>query len=265
MPSQSYYNQGDEWMGTGGNKDPHSFMNKRPAVRRAAPGIYDAASNPLGHLPPERQIEALQNMKANQKEAQRKLHALQKGSPNLAKHLAARKPSALVGLANNLREQVRANDWLFMILASFAFLKDIFDIVFATVGSSTSLINLLPFIGQVITYATVAIGITVSFVYEILLLCFTGVVLALAGSSWKNRGMAKYFLGVGIVFISEAFPGISLLPLSVIEVIVLYGFVLFDRAYAVQAAEASGTSELNIPTSGSAADGYATAGQKLAA
>lgn len=103
-----------------------------------------------------------------------------------------------------------SRDWAFVpVLVSFALLKDIFDIAFAAVPG---------------------VGMIVQFVTEIFLIIYAATALFLTGDKWVNRGMTKYFLGMVVAFISEAFPGIGWLPLSVIEAFIFYGFVLLDRA-----------------------------------
>jgi len=233
MPSENYhYNQGDEWA-QDYKKDPYRFMKYRPQIREAAPLAYYGAGKTYAAMTPR-----------HQKEAQRKLKNLQKSAPKLAKNLAKGKPSALVGLAGSMLRKIDwSKDWMFIpFLASFALLKDLFDIVFAVAGTAASWI---PVLGQ----ATVAVGIIVTFTGEVFLLILTVVVLVLTGSGLKNRGMAKYFIGLSIAFISEALPGIGWLPLAFIEVFVLYGFVLYDRAFEEPAEQ---TESKNIPATAAA-------------
>lgn len=203
-------------------------MKKREPIRRAAPGAYAGAQRDYNRMRPE-----------EQKQMQNKLKGLQKKSPALAAALAAKKPSALVGLAKNMLQKIDLTvDWLFILLFSFGLLKDIFDIAFAALGA-------VPIIGP----AGTAIGIIISFVGELMFLILTVTVLVLVGSSFKNRGLAKYFVGTAMEFIAEALPAISWLPWTPVYVLVLYLFVLFDRAYQEQSAQ------LDIPASG-AADSY---------
>jgi len=61
-------------------------------------------------------------------------------------------------------------DWIFILVASFALLKDIFDIALAAVPG---------------------VGVVVSFIMAIMLTMLTVVALLMSGSSLKNRGMAK--------------------------------------------------------------------------
>lgn len=241
MPSENYYNQGDEWM-QDSKKDPYRLMKYRPQIRNI--------QNAISRLPETARTAYNQMPLKHQKEAQRKLTNLQKNAPKLAKNLAKGKPSALVGLVGNMLRKIDwSKDWMFIpMLASFALLKDLFDIAFAAVGVGTAWV---PVLGQ----ATVAVGMIVTFVGEIFLLILTVVVLVLTGSSLKNRGMAKYFIGLGIAFISEALPGIGWLPLAFIEVFILYGFVLFDRAFQEPAEQAESGENTEAPAY-AAADSY---------
>jgi hypothetical protein len=242
MATENYYTSGDEFL-QNYQKDPHHLMKYRSPVNRAASRAYGTARYAYNNLPQE-----------HQKEAQRKLGALQKSAPTLAKNLAAGKPSAIVSLAGNLLAQIDwSKDWMFFLLISFALLKDIFDIVFGFAATAASWI---PILGEV----TAAIGIILTFVGEIMILLLTVTTLVLTGSSLKNRGMAKYFMWVPVAFLSEALPGIGLLPLCCIEAIVLFGFVLWDRAYQAQE-EGTGSVPEEIPAY-AAADGYE---EKLAA
>jgi hypothetical protein len=148
----------------------------------------------------------------HQKAVQKKLSALQKNAPKLAKDISKGSPvKAAARLVMNLLKQVDlTKDWMFIpILASFALLKDIFDIAFAAVPG---------------------VGIIISFVMELMLIFMATVFLIIAGSDMKNRGLAKYFIGLAVSFASEAFPGIGWLPLAFVESLLLYLFVLFDRA-----------------------------------
>ncbi|MFH0930205.1 MAG: hypothetical protein V1814_03060 [Candidatus Moraniibacteriota bacterium] len=155
----------------------------------------------------------------HQKEMQRKLSRLQKNAPKMAAGLAAGKKGALKAFGGGLLRQVDWSvDWLFLLLFSFGLLKDIFDIVFAALGA-------VPVVG----IAGAAVGIIVSFVGNLLFLILVVTVLVLVGGSLKNRGLAKYFLGVAMEFVAEALPGISLLPWTVIYVFILYLCVLYDR------------------------------------
>jgi len=238
MASANYYNPGDEWM-QDYKKNPYRHMDKRPAIRNA----YSNAKQAYGQMPPE-----------HQKQMQRKLHNLQKKAPSLAKALVAKKPSALVGLAKNLPRQIKlSKDWMFIILFSAGLMKDIFDILFGAIGTGTGgAFSWVPIIGQLFGLTLTVIGMTVSFMGELFFLCLTVVTLVLVGASIKNRGPAKYFVGTAIEFIAEAIPGISWLPWTPVYVLVLYFFVLFDRAYQDQGAQSA---NIAMPASG-AADGY---------
>jgi hypothetical protein len=242
MASENFYNTGDEFM-QNYEKNPYRFMKKRATVRNVAPKLYSGAEKAYNRMNPE-----------EQKMMKRKLQNLQKKSPNLAKALAAKKPSAIVGLAKNLRRNIHfSTDWLFILLFSFGLLKDIFDIVFAAAGTAAgTLINLIPIIGQIGSVTMMAIGMTVTFVGELMFLILTVTVLVLVGSSIKNRGPAKYFVSTAMEFIAEALPGISWLPWTPVYVLILYLFVLYDRSYQESKEQ---TAKINIPASG-AADNY---------
>lgn len=242
MASESYYNTGDEWM-QDYRKDPYRHLNKRPIVRNAAPGLYSGAERDYNRMKPE-----------HQKKMHRKLRNLQKTNPALAIALAAKKPSAIVGLAKNLLRQIDlSTDWMFIILFAFGLLKDVVDIVFAAAGTVVGgLTSGVPVLGQLVGTTSLAIGITISFVGELMFLVLVYTVLLLVGSSLKNRSLAKYFISTAMEFIAEALPVISWLPWTPIYVVVLYIFVLYDRAYQDQVAQ---TASINIPSSG-AADNY---------
>lgn len=159
------------------------------------------------------------------KEMQRKLSSLQRNAPKLAAGLAKGKKRAIAKFVGSLLSQIDWTvDWLFILLASFGLLKDIFDIAFAALGA-------VPVLGT----AGAAVGIIVSFVGDLMFLILVVTVLVLVGSSLKNRGMAKYFIGIAMEFIAEALPGISWLPWTFVYVFILYGCVLYDRAYGQKA------------------------------
>jgi hypothetical protein len=152
---------------------------------------------------------------------EKNLKNLQRNAPKLAVGLAKGKKRAIAKFAGNLFRQIDWSiDWLFILLASFGLLKDIFDIAFAALGA-------VPVLGT----AGAAVGIIVSFVGDLMFLILVVTVLILVGSSLKNRGMAKYFIGIAMEFIAEALPGISWLPWTFVYVFILYGCVLYDRAY----------------------------------
>jgi hypothetical protein len=156
---------------------------------------------------------------ANEKIYQRSLKQLRKKAPVLAMNVIKRKPKALKAFFGGLYRQIDWSvDWMFILLASFGLLKDIFDIVFAALGA-------IPVVG----IAGTAIGIIVSFVGNLMFLILVVTVLVLVGGSLKNRGLAKYFLGAAMEFVAEALPGISLLPWTVIYVFILWFCVLYDR------------------------------------
>jgi hypothetical protein len=184
------------------------------------------------------------------KEYENKLNHLRRQSPKMAAGLEKGKKSAMLAFLGGLFQKIDWSvDWLFILLISFAFLKDIFDIAFGALGA-------LPILGT----AGAAVGIILSFVGDLMFLCLVVTTLVLVGGSFKNRGMAKYYLGIAMEFVAEALPGISLLPWTVIYVGLLYFCVLYDRAYGAQAVKAeTGAREeenVQIPQSGAAADNY---------
>jgi hypothetical protein len=202
----------------------------------------------------------------SQKEAQNKLARLQNSAPKLAENLKKGKKRAVAQLAFRMFSQVDLmTDWLFILLGSFAFLKDLFDIVFAAAGAGSAWLNGVPVVGTIANVSMIAIGMTFTFVGNLMFLILTVTVLVLAGSSFKNRGFAKYIIGIAMEFIAEALPGISWLPWTVIYVFILYLCVLYDRAFVSEeqsrqtsAEQESEESEetRNIPASGTATDGY---------
>ena len=149
----------------------------------------------------------------SQKQAQNKLNNIRRNAPGLAKNLAK---GGLVGTAMSVLKIMAqvdlSKDWLFIpLLVSFALLKDILDIALGAIPG---------------------VGIAVSFITEVMLLCFTIIALLISGSDLKNRGVAKYIAGLVIGFIAEILPGIGWLPIAFIQALVLYGMVLLDRATA---------------------------------
>jgi len=165
--------------------------------------------------------------------------------PENSRGLAKGKKMAVAKFAGRILMQIDWTvDWLFILLGSFALLKDIFDIVFAAAGTAasggiTAALSAIPGIGTVLGAAgsttMAAIGMTISFTGDLMFLILTVTVLVLVGSSLKNRGMAKYFIGIAMEFIAEALPGISWLPWTSVYVFILYFCVLYDRAYGRQA------------------------------
>jgi len=233
MPSQNYSGTAQNYDDRFAIKRPENFRQRVGTAAKKLPGNIAAAS---------RQMPA-----NHQKEMQRKLSNLQKNAPKLAAGLAKGKKRAIAKFAGNLFRQIDWTvDWLFILLASFGLLKDIFDIAFAALGA-------VPVVG----IAGAAIGIIVSFVGDLMFLILVVTVLVLVGGSLKNRGMAKYFIGVAMEFIAEALPGISWLPWTVVYVFILYLCVLYDRAYssAGQTEQAEPANAENIPASG-ATDNY---------
>ena len=71
-----------------------------------------------------------------------------------------------------------------------------------------------PVAGQIVGTTSMAIGITISFVGDLMFLVLVVTVLVLVGSSLKNRGLGKYYLGVAMEFIAEALPGDQLAPVD---------------------------------------------------
>jgi len=130
---------------------------------------------------------------------------------------AAKNPASAVKNAATLafsmfRQIEPTKDWPFLfILIPMAFLKDIFDIAFAAIPG---------------------VGIVVSFITTVLLTILTIVCIILIGERLQTRGNAKYIGGLAVEFVSEALPGIGWLPLFTIETIMIYFFVLFDRAWS---------------------------------
>lgn len=270
MPSQDYSGTADNY------NDAPSRMDRLNQARSAYAGGAGKAAEKFGPTPRHLALSDKGKMGA-EKEMQRKLSSLQRNAPKTAAGLAKGKKMAVAKFAGSLLSQIDWTvDWLFILLGSFALLKDIFDIVFAAAGTAGSgiwsvLVGWIPLAGPALAGAgditMAAIGITISFTGDLMFLILTVTVLVLVGSSLKNRGMAKYFIGIAMEFIAEALPGISWLPWTFVYVFILYFCVLYDRAYGT-AAQAEQTEQVeqtstneNIPASG-AADGY---GDRLAA
>jgi hypothetical protein len=176
------------------------------------------------------------------KEMHRQLSRLQKNAPTLAANLAKGKKSALTAFAGGLLGKIDwSKDWLFFLLLTFAALKDLFDIAFAGAAAGvTGLVGWVPIAGQAATATMAAIGMTMTFVGDMMFLMLTVTVLVLAGEKIMNRGFAKYILGIAMEFIAEALPGISLLPWTVLYVVILYVCVLYDRKMnAIEAQQSS--------------------------
>lgn len=136
---------------------------------------------------------------------------------NLAKEAAKSPQSAgkqVAKLVFNMFRQIKAQDWPYLcLLLPLSFLKDIFDIAFAAIPG---------------------VGIVVSFIGTVLLTIFTVICLILIGEKVMSRKSGKYIAGLSVEFITEVLPAIGWLPLAFIETLVIYGFVLFDRATAPQ-------------------------------
>ncbi|HLM84405.1 MAG TPA: hypothetical protein VK254_04340 [Candidatus Bathyarchaeia archaeon] len=218
MPSQNY--------------NPATISNRERAVRdlsaaerlRRADTRYafgeSLAKRQYGSTPKHLALSDKEKFQ-QRKQLGRQLSHLQKKAPKLAAGLAAGKKKAISQLAGNLFKKIDISvDWLFILLASFGLLKDIFDIAFAALGA-------VPVLGT----AGAAVGIIISFVGDMFFLILVVTILVLVGGSIKNRGMAKYLIGIAMEFIAEALPGISWLPWTVVYVFILYLCVLYDRAY----------------------------------
>jgi hypothetical protein len=223
MPSQDYKANNDTF-DIGGIKKAHS---------RYADGAGKAPEKffpQTGKIPRHLALSEKGKEKYGKK-MQRDLSRLQKNAPKMAAGLAKGKTGAIATFAGGLFGQIDWSvDWLFLLLASFAFLKDIFDIAFAITGTwLTALLSLAPITGGFFSSTATVIGMTISFAGDLMFLILTVTVLLYIGSSLKNRGMAKYFIGMAMEFIAEALPGISWLPWTVIYVFILYFCVLYDR------------------------------------
>lgn len=215
MPSQSYDNKEKN------DNDTFDIEGIKRAHSRYADGTGKAPEKffpSTGKIPSHLALSEKGKEKYGKK-MQRDLSRLQKNAPKMAAGLAAGKKSALKAFAGGLLRQIDWTvDWLFILLASFGLLKDIFDIAFAALGA-------IPVVG----IAGTAIGIIVSFVGDMMFLILVVTVLVLVGGNLKNRGLAKYFIGAAMEFVAEALPGISLLPWTVIYVFILWFCVLYDR------------------------------------
>ncbi len=144
----------------------------------------------------------------HQKALQKTLGQLQKAAPAIQK-MASGGVLGKIGLIKSVVKQIEwGTDWIFILVASFALLKDIFDIALAAVPG---------------------VGVVVSFIMAIMLTMLTVVALLMSGSSLKNRGMAKYILTMSVGFIAESLPGVGWLPIALIETILVYALTLFDR------------------------------------
>lgn len=102
-------------------------------------------------------------------------------------------------------------DFVFILLVMFACIKDLFDVVF---------------------FALPPIQIIISFVMDILYLSFSAAVLFITGGSQvgkAERKVLKYLATLIAGFIVELIPGLNFIPVTAIETLVLYVFVLYDR------------------------------------
>ncbi len=212
MPSENYHDQKPATLPSQATASSPRLENE---IKSRYLQKFNKAQSNFQNLPAQEQARI-----------QNKLNRLQRRNPALPKSVASKTSTApkMFSFATDiLKKMDLSRDWLFLfVLAPAAFLKDIFDIAFAAIGTAGGWV---PVLGQ----AAIAVGMVVTFVGEILLLCLTVVILVLAGAKISNRGMAKYFVGLSVAFISEALPGIGWLPLAFLQVFVLYGFVLYDR------------------------------------
>jgi len=247
MPTQNYadknyrYTPGDEFMQDYARDQKAPLADRlRDARDRHDSGTGKAPEKYYGSKGMPRHLALSDKGKADaQKEMQNKLKSLQRSAPKTAAGLAKGKKMAVARFAGRILMQIDWTvDWLFILLGSFALLKDIFDIVFAAAGAGSTWLNALPVVGTAANATMIAIGMTISFTGDLMFLILVVTVLVLVGSSLKNRGMAKYFIGIAMEFIAEALPGISWLPWTFIYVFILYGCVLYDRAYGRQAEQA---------------------------
>jgi len=190
-------------------------------------------------VPPENQrgLGQILNWQRRQNEAKQKENLIS-NTKNLTKVATTNPQSALrqaAKLALSMFRQIKAQDWPYLcLLLPLSFLKDIFDIAFAAIPG---------------------VGIIISFVTTLLLSISTIVFLILIGEKISLRRSA----GLGVEFISEALPGIGWLPLAFIETLVIYFFVLFDRAINLQEQK-----EESSPSEPQYADNYGEAEQKAA-
>lgn len=216
MPSQNYTDKNYESPVKTAISPDFKYPSQADRFKRRTAENYNylAGVKAFKQTPKEREAN-----KDNEKIYQRSLRQLRKKAPVLAINVIKRKPKALKAFFGGLYRQIDWSvDWMFILLASFGLLKDIFDIAFAALGA-------VPVVG----IAGTAIGIIVSFVGNLMFLILVVTVLVLVGGSLKNRGLAKYFLGAAMEFTAEALPGISLLPWTVIYVFILWFCVLYDR------------------------------------
>jgi len=101
-------------------------------------------------------------------------------------------------------------DWPYLfLLLPMVILKDIFDIAFAATGP---------------------VGIVVSFVGAVNLSIFTAVCLILIGGGLKSRNAARLIIGPIAELLTESIPAINWGPCGTAEVLILYVWVLMDRA-----------------------------------
>lgn len=155
----------------------------------------------------------------HQKALKKTLDQLQKAAPAINK-MASKGMFGKIGLIKSVVKQIDwGTDWIFIIVASFALLKDIFDVALAGVPG---------------------VGVVVSFIMAIMLTMLTVVALLMAQSNLKNRGLAKYLITMTIGFIAEALPGLSWIPIAFTETILVYALTLFDRGMLSSDEESEG-------------------------
>jgi len=145
-------------------------------------------------------------------------------------------PSAIARLAklalSMFRQIEPTKDWPYLfLLLPLSFLKDLFDIAFAAIAG---------------------VGIVVSFITTLLLTIFAIVCIILIGEKIASGKSGKYIAGFSVEFITEALPAIGWMPLAFIDTLVIYIFILYDRATTPQEKKA----ESNQPEP-QYADGYA--------
>ncbi len=160
----------------------------------------------------QRELGEILNWQRRQEKTEQKKNIVSK-TQGLAKLATASPQSAarrIAKLTLSMFRQIKTQDWPYLcLLLPFSFLKDVFDIAFATIPG---------------------VGIIFSFITTLLLTITTIVFLVLIGEKISSIRSGKYFASLGVEFISEALPGIGWLPLAFIQTLVIYFFVLFDRA-----------------------------------
>jgi hypothetical protein len=229
------------WGGTTRDEDlsenrPPTEDSRRPAMGAtggSGSSVGTGQASPAGTLHPK-----------GEKAVQDKLKRLQKNAPELAKSVATGNPVGIAALGAKLMSQFDASkDWLFILLINFAILKDLIDII--------------------LELAIPPVGIVVKFITAFLMLMLTIVVMIISGSSLSNRGAAKYIISLAIGTAADALP--FPIPAATIEVLLIYGFTLFDRLMDSMEEEKAGdeSNPAQLPAF-AAADNY-NEGENLAA